>query len=68
MNPTKCYKEIYFLFFLLLTSFPALAQSAGTDTSTMRVIGDVRVEGNHRTRSGIILREMAIKTGGHSFC
>jgi outer membrane protein assembly factor BamA len=63
MNPTKCYKEIYFLFFILLTSFPALAQSAGTDTSATLVIGDVRVEGNHRTRSSIILREMAIKSG-----
>ncbi|MCE6992287.1 BamA/TamA family outer membrane protein [Dyadobacter sp. CY323] len=59
----KFYKKIcLFVIFLIIAGY-AHGQIVTADSSGLLVIGDVRVEGNHRTRSGIILREMAIKTG-----
>jgi outer membrane protein assembly factor BamA len=59
----KFYKEIYFLsFFFVITGY-AYPQTVATDSSGKVVIGAIGVEGNHKTRTGIILREMAIRTG-----
>ncbi|NIJ55865.1 BamA/TamA family outer membrane protein [Dyadobacter arcticus] len=59
----KCYKEIYFLLFFLTIAGFACSQTVITDSTGYVTIGEILVEGNHKTRSGIILREMAIRTG-----
>jgi outer membrane protein assembly factor BamA len=63
MNPIKCYKEICFLFFVLSFTNRAFSQVTDSDSVATIVIGNIGVEGNHKTRGSIILREMAIKTG-----
>ena len=63
MNPKQCCQEIYFLLFFLLTSPFAAAQTLVADSTARVVVGDITVEGNHRTRTGIIMREMAIRSG-----
>lgn len=63
MNPFKCCQEIYFLLFLCMISHWANSQTVVADSSGHVVVGDITVEGNHRTRTGIIMREMAIRRG-----
>jgi outer membrane protein assembly factor BamA len=63
MNLKRHYKKIYFPLFVFLFIQIANAQTVAIDTAGTIVMGDMLVEGNHRTRAGIILREMAIKTG-----
>ena len=62
MNPILRYKRCYFPLFLLFFFKTACAQTIIPDSLGQIVVGDILVEGNHRTRAGIILREMAIKT------
>ena len=61
MNPKKCCQEIYFLLFTLLISHFASGQTVVADSAGNVIVGDITVEGNHRTRTGIIMREMAIR-------
>jgi outer membrane protein assembly factor BamA len=46
-----------------MTSHWASSQTIVADSSGHVVVGDIVVEGNHRTRTGIIMREMAIRRG-----
>lgn len=62
MKDTLRYQTIYFLFAFFFFAGPLRAQSP-VDSSAHVIIGDIRVEGNHRTRTGIITRELAIKSG-----
>ncbi|TLU98750.1 BamA/TamA family outer membrane protein [Dyadobacter luticola] len=59
----KCYKKIYFLLFFLTIAGYACCQTVVTDSAGRILVGEIKVEGNHKTRSGIILREMAIRPG-----
>ena len=61
MNPKKCCQEIYFLLFILLFSHFASGQTVVADSVGNVIVGDITVEGNHRTRTTIIMREMAIR-------
>ncbi|GGB94099.1 BamA/TamA family outer membrane protein [Dyadobacter sediminis] len=63
MRFAQHYKSIALL--LLFAYFPDFiyAQLVTPDSSGIVVIGDIRIEGNARTRAGIILREMAVKSG-----
>ena len=63
MNPFKRCQEIYFLLFLCMISHLASSQTIVADSGGHVVVGDIVVEGNHRTRTGIIMREMAIRKG-----
>jgi outer membrane protein assembly factor BamA len=62
MKDTLRYQTIYFLFAFFFFAGPLRAQSP-VDSTAHVIIGDIRVEGNHRTRTGIITRELAIKSG-----
>jgi outer membrane protein assembly factor BamA len=62
MKDTLRYRTIYFLFFFLFFAGYLQAQSP-VDSIGHVIIGDIRVEGNHRTRTGIITRELAIRSG-----
>ena len=56
-------KTFWVLIFLFLFSkTPLTAQISAPDSSAV-VIASISIEGNHRTRSSIISREMAVKTG-----
>jgi outer membrane protein assembly factor BamA len=55
-------KICFFCFMLILPGW-AIAQTFPADTLSDIVVGDVIIEGNHKTRGSIILREMAIKSG-----
>lgn len=61
MNPKKCCQEIYFLLFTLLIPYFTSGQAVVADSTGNVIVGDITVEGNHRTRTGIIMREMAIR-------
>ena len=63
MNLKRHYKKLYFPLFVFLFLQTVYAQTVEIDTAGKVVVGDILVEGNHRTRANIILREMAIKTG-----
>lgn len=63
MNPFKCCQKIYFLLLLSMISHWASSQTIVADSSGQVVVGDIVVEGNHRTRTSIIMREMAIRKG-----
>lgn len=63
MNPIKRFRRIYFPAILIFITGIAYAQETAVDSSKSVVIGEVKVEGNHRTHTGIILREMAVKSG-----
>ena len=63
MNLIIHYKRIYFLIIILLFFQKAYAQTIRADTIGQIIVGDIIVEGNDRTRSSIITRELAIKTG-----
>ena len=52
------YTSIYLLLVLIIISKAALSQ-----TVPGIIIGNISIEGNHKTRGGIIFREMAIKSG-----
>ena len=56
-------KSIALLLFFILFTYTVYAQTFTTDSSAIVLIGDIRIEGNARTRAGIILREMAVKSG-----
>ncbi|REA59053.1 outer membrane protein assembly factor [Dyadobacter luteus] len=59
-------KSLFHYIFFAILIFAGLpgTVSAQTDSLTSPiVIGDIIIEGNHKTRSPIILREMAVKTG-----
>ncbi|SEI50230.1 Surface antigen variable number repeat-containing protein [Dyadobacter koreensis] len=62
MKETLRYQNTYFLLFLLLFTKTLHAQ-VPADTIPQVILGDILVEGNHRTRTSIITRELAIKTG-----
>ena len=62
MKETLRYQKIYFLFFLLLLGETLCAQIPA-DSISQVILGDITVEGNQRTRTNIITRELAIKTG-----
>ncbi|WP_439557097.1 BamA/TamA family outer membrane protein, partial [Dyadobacter sp.] len=61
MNSVK--SCISFIFLLLTYTQATYSQEVVPDSTGTIVIGEVSVEGNHKTRTGIILREMAIKPG-----
>ncbi|WP_031530736.1 BamA/TamA family outer membrane protein [Dyadobacter crusticola] len=61
MNSVK--SCISLILFLLTYTQATYAQEVATDSVGTIVIGEVSVEGNHKTRAGIILREMAVKSG-----
>ena len=58
MSKPLRYTSIYLFLILIIISKPVLSQ-----TIPPVIIGDISIEGNHKTRSGIILRELAIKSG-----
>ena len=54
----------YFLVLILLTlAGKAAGQSLSVRPDSALVIGDIIIEGNNKTRAGIIFREMAVKSG-----
>jgi outer membrane protein assembly factor BamA len=61
MNSAK--SCLFFILFTFIFKQTAYSQLVATDSVASVVIGDVKVEGNHKTRSNIILREMAVKSG-----
>jgi outer membrane protein assembly factor BamA len=63
MNHLSRYTSVHFLLVFLFTAFYTRAQALTTDAQENVIVGNVIVEGNHRTRGSIILREMAIKSG-----
>ena len=52
------YTSIYLLLILIIISKAVLSQ-----TVPAIIIGNISIEGNHKTRGGIIFREMAIESG-----
>jgi len=58
MSKPLRYTSTYLFLILIIISKPVLSQ-----TIPPVIIGDISIEGNHKTRSGIILRELAIKSG-----
>jgi len=62
MKETLRYQNIYFLFFILL-SMSALHAQVPAGSTAQVILGDITVEGNHRTRTSIITRELAISSG-----
>jgi len=62
MKETLRYQKIYFLFVFLLYTGSLLAQTPADSISHV-ILGNISVEGNLRTRTSIITRELSIKTG-----
>jgi outer membrane protein assembly factor BamA len=63
MNVRCLYLSTFILFILILSVGKSYSQTIVTESDQKVIIGDVIVEGNHRTRGSIILRELAIKSG-----
>jgi outer membrane protein assembly factor BamA len=63
MSQIQRYTNTYFLPLFILIAFQSFSQSFITNRNQQVLIGEVSVEGNNRTRRGIILREMAIRSG-----
>lgn len=61
MSKPRFYKYLFLLLFFI--SQPVFSQTVSFDTTLHIVIGDISIEGNHKTRGTIIFREMAIKSG-----
>ncbi|MCF0058444.1 BamA/TamA family outer membrane protein [Dyadobacter sp. CY356] len=57
------YQNFYYLLLFLLFAGPDYAQVLPAAETPPVIIGNITVEGNHRTMDRIILREMAIKSG-----
>ncbi|WP_215237128.1 BamA/TamA family outer membrane protein [Dyadobacter helix] len=51
------------MFLAAVTGTPAHSQGIGADSVNNIVIGDILIEGNHKTRATIITREMALRQG-----
>ncbi len=60
---TRYLSTFFFIIIVICATTPSFSQSVTTNTDGQVLVGDVIVEGNHRTRGNIILREMAIKSG-----
>lgn len=56
------YQNIYLLFLFTLLQ-TALHAQVPADSIPQVILGDISVEGNHRTRTNIITRELAINSG-----
>lgn len=63
MNETLRYHSFFIIILLFLWARSLHAQEMPSEDVPHVIIGNVTVEGNHRTRTSIILREMAIQTG-----
>ncbi len=63
-NPLGSLWRCFFLVLLILSGFSGTV-SAQSDTTLVpkAVVGDIYIEGNFKTKSSIILREMAVRTG-----
>ncbi|CAG5070475.1 hypothetical protein DYBT9623_03020 [Dyadobacter sp. CECT 9623] len=57
------YRGFYYLFLFLTITGYAHSQTVAPDSSGTVVVGEVKVEGNHKTRTSIILREIEVRTG-----
>lgn len=57
------YLSIYFLLIFNFIAFATFSQSVEIGKDQQVIIGNLVIEGNHRTRGSIIFREMAIRTG-----
>ncbi|KAA0989926.1 BamA/TamA family outer membrane protein [Dyadobacter aurulentus] len=57
------YRGLYFLFLFLTITGHTHSQTVASDSTDNVVIGEIKVEGNHKTRSSIILREIDIRSG-----
>ena len=63
MNDGLYAVRLCFLFFIATGCIPAHSQIIPADSVKSILIGDVLIEGNHKTRAAIITREMAIRQG-----
>jgi outer membrane protein assembly factor BamA len=61
MSKTLLCKYLFLILYFI--SEPVFSQSVLFDSTQHIIVGDIHIEGNHKTRATIIFREMALKSG-----